>query len=541
MAAPAVRTLRFQHWLERQAGYEALLLTDRKLLHGEVASAWESGLFPEHSGPLSAAELTERFVQGIPGDPALSSDSQTIALHWLLAGNRQRSGIFLLATAGVMEERGDFRAACMAAESALERLPRPDADVARAHSHVLQSRCLTWMGRHAEAEAALVDAEAAVLDATPAGRLVRARIATVRGVAALHTSDLDRAEAMLEEAARLSKAGAFHQQTASVLNSLAHLRMIRGDPGASLALLEEALGIYSLNRFLRSGALCVGNMGIVLDALGRSADARERFEQALAMQREAGDRNGEAVTLSNLGTSLTRLGMLHAARTVLLDSAALAARTDDPGTEGAALATLTGVLVELGEADEALQRARRSESLLRGAHERRELSSALIAVSTSLRALSRLDEAARVLDEGLRIADSSEAFEQLIGLRVDLAELRLEQGRPEDAAREAEQALADAKSRSHADLEICALECLALARGDASLADQGAALSRRIGYRLAEGHALAAVAEILAGAGGGAASREAAAAAAKIATETGSLRLSRRLARLPVIAKVQIA
>ncbi len=39
-------SFRFGHWLNRQVGYEALLRSDRRVLHRKTAEAMEGRLFP---------------------------------------------------------------------------------------------------------------------------------------------------------------------------------------------------------------------------------------------------------------------------------------------------------------------------------------------------------------------------------------------------------------------------------------------------------------------------------------------------------------
>ena len=52
--------------------------------------------------------------------------------------------------------------------------------------------------------------------------------------------------------------------------------------------------------------LALGGLGLVYDASGQDAQAFKSYQQAIAIQREIGDRSGESQTLNDLGTSLVK-------------------------------------------------------------------------------------------------------------------------------------------------------------------------------------------------------------------------------------------
>ena len=94
-------------------------------------------------------------------------------------------------------------------------------------------------------------------------------------------------------------------------------------------------------------SMIVHRLGVAYKEQGLFADALPRFETALVIRREIGDRQGEATALSNMGLCATGLGDPQRALTLYHDSLEISREVSDIWTQG-------WTLHNLGEAQSAL-------------------------------------------------------------------------------------------------------------------------------------------------------------------------------------------
>jgi tetratricopeptide (TPR) repeat protein len=97
----------------------------------------------------------------------------------------------------------------------------------------------------------------------------------------------------------------------------------------------------------------LNEVGASLRQQGRTAEALERSEAALALFRELGDRRGEALTLNSMGLAQAREGESEAALELFEKALELLAWLGDTHSEGQVLANLGAVNRRQGREEEA--------------------------------------------------------------------------------------------------------------------------------------------------------------------------------------------
>jgi tetratricopeptide (TPR) repeat protein len=137
-------------------------------------------------------------------------------------------------------------------------------------------------------------------------------------------------------------------------NSLGICYHLLGQLARAIELYEQALAIDRETGDRHGEAIHLGNLAIPVAELGQTARAIELHERALAIDRENGDRNGEANHLGNLGNRYAKLG--QTARAVELQEQALVIHreTGDQNGQAAALGNLGNRYAELGQTARAI-------------------------------------------------------------------------------------------------------------------------------------------------------------------------------------------
>jgi len=178
------------------------------------------------------------------------------------------------------------------------------------------------------------------------------------------------AQALVDRARFLMKRGDFEQACAAVTDAQRHARgaQTSAEVAFSNALLANAIGDVALalrsytdayEKFQavddRTGeADSQAGIGSALNQLGRSADATEPLQRAIAAYREVGDREGEAIARNELALSEAGLGRLEPA---LVDNAValrVLSQVQSPGRQAQLQIDRSQLLVQLNRPGEAL-------------------------------------------------------------------------------------------------------------------------------------------------------------------------------------------
>jgi DNA-binding SARP family transcriptional activator len=231
-------------------------------------------------------------------------------------------------------------------------------------------------------------------------------------------------------------------------------------------------------------ALALTSLGIVRAGLGRLRDAEACYRQALARQRKIGFRAGAAITLTNLGNADRMLGRFDGALAHLTEALAIHREVGDRDSEAVTLDRLAATHRDAGQYARAVEYARAALALARDIGDRRTEAEAL---STLAETQLRQGDRAAARDGFQRAGQLARqggwrrcAVAAQIGLA--LAELRLPP---------VEEALAAAREAGYRVLEGRALTALAdIHLAGSRSGDARAAAQRALEIQLATGHRL---------------------------------------------------
>jgi tetratricopeptide (TPR) repeat protein len=189
----------------------------------------------------------------------------------------------------------------------------------------------------------------------------------------------------------------------------------------------------------------VGNLGEVYHTLGRLDDALDQLSQALARQRELGDRAGEAETLRLLADVHRDAGRLTEALALARTAREISRDCGDRQVQAAALVTLADLHLRLGQDEQAVTGYRQALDLSNRPLEARSL----IGLATACEHLGDTGRAADCAHRALNIATAA-------GYRIwegqaltALAAIRLRDGHHAQALELAERAVAIQTETGH--------------------------------------------------------------------------------------------
>jgi ATP/maltotriose-dependent transcriptional regulator MalT len=239
--------------------------------------------------------------------------------------------------------------------------------------------------------------------------------------------------------------------------SMGNLAASRGWLGRAASLLDE----FDLGPI---GALVLIARADIATAIGHPEEAEQCCRDALRVARESGDVDLELCALSELGAALVELGRVDEGTRMLDEAMAGALSGDVEGLDSVVLInclTITSCS-RGGDLTRATQWVRAADDFHRRFGSLHLYTTCRTAYGSVLFATGEWDLAEAELQEALKIGKSAEPALHAAAL-AQLAELRLAQGRPEEASR----LLVGYEDHPGATLVIAALH---LARGDPAVA-----------------------------------------------------------------------
>ena len=123
----------------------------------------------------------------------------------------------------------------------------------------------------------------------------------------------------------------------------------------AIDIFEQALAIARETGDREGEAIDLSNLGNCYADLGQIPRAIELYEQALAIARETGDREGEATCLGNLANSYSDLGQIPRAIDLYEQALAIAREIGDRAGEASHLGNLGNRYAELGQTARAIE------------------------------------------------------------------------------------------------------------------------------------------------------------------------------------------
>lgn len=295
----------------------------------------------------------------------------TEARRWLeraasAAARPADEGAILHRLGWVLTRQGDLAAARRMLGEALRLATAGRDDEMRVDVEILLA-----LAEIAAGELELGEGRLRAVVGTPAVREVDRRRALVSfglGNRALMAGDLPKAAAILEDAAQAARVAGMRTTLVRALVGLAQAESGRRRFARADGAIADALATARRSRLVGAMPAVLGAAGILAYRMGDAALGRTRFEEGLAAARVAGDLHAEVAALANLGTAAQNEGRSMEAIELFEEALALAGRTEDDRTAmiiaaNLAEAVLTGThdtRRALSVASDALVRARRS-------------------------------------------------------------------------------------------------------------------------------------------------------------------------------------
>jgi predicted ATPase/DNA-binding SARP family transcriptional activator len=234
----------------------------------------------------------------------------------------------------------------------------------------------------------------------------------------------------LESLLQAPGAGQFAGARAAVLNGAGRLAFHQGDYPTARQRWEESLAIARDARDRPGTADLLNSLGIVAKEQGEYAEARSLYEESFAIRRELGDDRGMAVALGNLGVLCRASGDYTAARGYYEESLARLRVVGDRRAIARSLINVGNVRLFQGELVAARSLYEESLAIARDLGDRQGIALALDSVG--LAAIRQADhEAARAAyEEALDIQRSLDDRSGIAYTLHSLGSVALRQGSP---------------------------------------------------------------------------------------------------------------
>jgi CHAT domain-containing protein/Tfp pilus assembly protein PilF len=181
---------------------------------------------------------------------------------------------------------------------------------------------------------------------------VAATVSVGKVVQTSQTNSSDAAETALKEGRQLYQQGTVEAKRSAIVK------------------FEEALKLYREAGDRAEEAVLLNNIGLVYSALGEQQKALEYYSQSLPLLRAVGDRSLEATTLTNIGLVYSALGEQQKALEYYSQSLPLWRAVGDRRGEATTLTSIGSVYSQLGEQQKALEYYSQSLPLFRAVGDR---------------------------------------------------------------------------------------------------------------------------------------------------------------------------
>jgi eukaryotic-like serine/threonine-protein kinase len=321
-------------------------------------------------------------------------------------------------------------------------------------------------------------------------RLVLAESRAREGWALERLGQPDKAAAAFAEAHDLYSKGGDRHGAAAALHRAGNMLYDRGDYTGARKNYEQALAVYRSIGTQRSIASAYNDLGNVLLDLGQLAAARSYYEQTLAIAREIGAKNTAAGALGNIANVLDNMGQLEEARKKHQECLQAFREVGNKRGEGSTLSNLANMLAELGDLEAAKQGYNEALKIIDQTGYRRGRGYALHGLADVLLSQDQLEAASKIAEEAQAIRRDLREDSNLATSNIQLALIRLEQGRltePEPLVRTAIDAFERAKMTENNAAAYGVLTRILLTQGKLSDAQNAAqralTLSQQTGSR----------------------------------------------------------
>lgn len=354
----------------------------------------------------------------------------------------------------------------LATIEALRRLPPPASEDPRID--LAEAEAADSLSDYRRAQAAAI--RAAEKGTRQGAQILVAQARVPQCWASWHLGQLREAIVACGEAKRIfAAAGDRHgvslalNRTAVVLFEQGHLTEARENFEESLAVARDIGSRAQLSRGLN-------NLGLVLLEAGDIGRARSLFEEAAGLYRERGDKQGLTIADQNIAEALFRQGDLSRGIKLYEEALSRSVDTGQGRITGYALAGLGEALALQGDLPGARQKEEESLRICRQIGHPSYSARALFRLGEILLAQGDLPGAQKSHEEALALREKLTERGRAMQSRLALAALSLEQGRPAAAEATAREAAQEFGTEKRPDDEAWARAVLAR-----SLIEQGKA------------------------------------------------------------------
>jgi tetratricopeptide (TPR) repeat protein len=210
------------------------------------------------------------------------------------------------------------------------------------------------------------------------------------------------------------------------LNALANSYALSGQPGRAVPVFGAAAALAEKQGNKRNVAISLGNLADMAQLLiGALAAAEEALRRSIALCREIGDEGDEATGQYSLGRVLSYEGQFEEAEEQFC--AAFDAKQEHRQAQGIILAHRALRALLMGDADGALEAARRARELADVQSCEADIIRAEWLLGAALRARGELDQAEPHLEEALRRCRRINMVDHEPDILLELARLRRDQ------------------------------------------------------------------------------------------------------------------
>jgi serine/threonine protein kinase/uncharacterized protein HemY len=304
------------------------------------------------------------------------------------------------------------------------------------------------LGKLDEAQAQLQQA----LDMAKAGGNLSQRINTLLQLSAVATNKNDppSAQAYASEAVELARANGMEHLVALSLVDLGNTFLGMGKYAEAEKYLKQGLMFAQRNNASRYAAKALANLGSLRIQQGNTEEGIRYLQQALDFYRAGGYRKEEAQTNALLGRANRQKGNHEEALRAFEETLRLAHQTADLSLAAAASSEIGSVLLQQEKYPEALKHFEESYRIDKSLNNELNISYGLYNRGDALWPLGRYDEARALFEQALAIAEKPDAKneELLAFIYLAQANMALSQRNLAEAKTKSAQALAAADEQN---------------------------------------------------------------------------------------------
>jgi CHAT domain-containing protein/Tfp pilus assembly protein PilF len=294
-----------------------------------------------------------------------------------------------------------------------------------------------------------------------------------------------RALALLEQAMREARSAADAGAIGRILGEMGNARRLLGENAEARDLFERQLALAEESGDRRQTGIALNNLGIVLGAMGRYAEAIPPLERARASFED--DPPATLDVLNNLGACHRALGHTRAALEAYGRCLRIAEATGDAHGLSGPLANLGHLYLMQGLYPMAEDYYRRSYAVAAARGEKTAMATVRAAQGTALLRQGRLPEAQAALEQARALGQELQAPELINAASADLADVYWRLGDHRRARERLDECLSSAERIGQMPLVVHARQAIAVleledgrAAAAVELAEQAAASAREL-------------------------------------------------------------